>query len=124
MTDAAQYEGALLPGLLDKANTASDVWADTAYRSSITVASHRDLDTLLRGFNQAYNARCQRVLKGWSPEGSCASVSAQPQPAPTQSRSAVRSLHLAQGPSARIPQMDGNWGDPWALFSKRIQSLT
>ena len=99
MTDAAQYEGALLPGLLDKANTASDVWADTAYRSSITVASHRDLDTLLRGFNQAYNARCQRVLKGWSPEGSCASASAQPQPAPTQSRSAVRSLHLAQGPS-------------------------
>ena len=68
MTDAAQYEGALLPGLLDKANTASDVWADTAYRSSITVASHRDLDTLLRGFNQAYNARCQRVLKGRSPE--------------------------------------------------------
>ena len=34
----------------------------------ITVASHRDLDTLLRGFNQAYNARRQRVLKGRSPE--------------------------------------------------------
>ena len=34
----------------------------------ITIASHRDLDTLLRGFNQAYNARRQRVLKGRSPE--------------------------------------------------------
>jgi transposase InsO family protein len=34
----------------------------------ITVASHQDLDTLLRGFNQASNARRQRVLKGRSPE--------------------------------------------------------
>src|SRR5215217_4611423 len=33
----------------------------------ITIHSHRDLDTLLRGFNQAYNARRQRVLKGRSP---------------------------------------------------------
>ena len=33
VTDAACYEGALLPGLLDRSNTASDVWADTAYRS-------------------------------------------------------------------------------------------
>src|SRR3712207_4019828 len=33
VTDAAHYDGALLPELLDKANTASDVWADTAYRS-------------------------------------------------------------------------------------------
>ena len=33
VTDAARYEGALLPGLVDKTNTARDVWADTAYRS-------------------------------------------------------------------------------------------
>lgn len=34
MTDAAAYEGRLLRhGLLDKTNTASQVWADTAYRS-------------------------------------------------------------------------------------------
>ena len=33
MTDAARYDGALLPVLLDKTNTASDVWGDTAYRS-------------------------------------------------------------------------------------------
>ena len=33
-TDAARYEGAVLrDGLLDKTNTASTVWADTAYRS-------------------------------------------------------------------------------------------
>src|SRR5689334_1982911 len=34
----------------------------------ITVASHRDLERLLAGFNQAYNARRQRVLGGSSPE--------------------------------------------------------
>jgi transposase, IS5 family len=33
VTDAARNDGALLPVLLDGANTASDVWADTAYRS-------------------------------------------------------------------------------------------
>ncbi len=33
VTDAAHYDGALLPVLLDKTNTASDVWADTAYPS-------------------------------------------------------------------------------------------
>ena len=32
-TDASRYDGAQLPELLDKANTASGVWADTAYRS-------------------------------------------------------------------------------------------
>ena len=34
----------------------------------ITIYSHRDLETLLKGFNQAYNRRRQRVLKGASPE--------------------------------------------------------
>ena len=33
MTDAARHDGAQLPNLVSKANTASDVWADTAYRS-------------------------------------------------------------------------------------------
>jgi IS5 family transposase len=32
-TDAARHDGAQLPNLISKANTASDVWADTAYRS-------------------------------------------------------------------------------------------
>jgi transposase InsO family protein len=34
----------------------------------ITIDSHRDLETLLKGFNQAYNRRRQRVLKGRSPD--------------------------------------------------------
>jgi transposase InsO family protein len=34
----------------------------------ITIASHRDLERLLAGFNGAYNARRQRVLDGRSPE--------------------------------------------------------
>ncbi|HEX6013780.1 MAG TPA: DDE-type integrase/transposase/recombinase, partial [Geminicoccaceae bacterium] len=34
----------------------------------ITVASHRDLERLLAGFNSAYDARRQRVLGGRSPE--------------------------------------------------------
>ena len=34
----------------------------------VTIYSHRDLEILLRGFNQAYNRRRQRVLKGVSPE--------------------------------------------------------
>ena len=33
----------------------------------ITIYSHTDLEHLLHGFNQAYNARRQRVLKGASP---------------------------------------------------------
>ncbi|MEM6934521.1 MAG: IS5 family transposase [Pseudomonadota bacterium] len=33
VTDAARYDGRELPGLLDRSNTASPVWADTAYRS-------------------------------------------------------------------------------------------
>ncbi|MBO0733335.1 MAG: hypothetical protein J2P49_03275 [Methylocapsa sp.] len=38
-TDAAAYESALLrEGLLDKSNTASDVFADTAYRSAANEA--------------------------------------------------------------------------------------
>ncbi len=34
---------------------------------SINVYSHRALEQLLRGFNQAYNARRQRVLDGRTP---------------------------------------------------------
>jgi transposase, IS5 family len=33
VTDAARHDGALLPDLIDRNNTAGDVWADTAYRS-------------------------------------------------------------------------------------------
>jgi IS5 family transposase len=33
VSDASRHEGATVPGLLDKTNTGSRVWADTAYRS-------------------------------------------------------------------------------------------
>jgi transposase, IS5 family len=33
VTDAARHDGAQMPALVSMANTASDVWADTAYRS-------------------------------------------------------------------------------------------
>ena len=33
VTNAAAHDGARLPDVLDKSNTASQVWADTAYRS-------------------------------------------------------------------------------------------
>ena len=33
MTGAARHDAALLPELIDRNNTAGDVWADTAYRS-------------------------------------------------------------------------------------------
>jgi transposase, IS5 family len=33
VTDAARHDGALLPALIDRTNTASDVWGDTSYRS-------------------------------------------------------------------------------------------
>jgi hypothetical protein len=34
----------------------------------ITLYSHQDLETMLIGFNRAYNERRQRVLKGRSPD--------------------------------------------------------
>jgi IS5 family transposase len=38
VTDAARHDGRQLGRLLDRHNTASDVWADTAYRSAANVA--------------------------------------------------------------------------------------
>ncbi len=38
VTDAARHDGAQLPALISKANTAGDVWADTAYRSKANEA--------------------------------------------------------------------------------------
>ena len=37
-TESAHHDGAQLPGILSKANTASDVWADTPYRSKANKA--------------------------------------------------------------------------------------
>jgi transposase InsO family protein len=45
----------------------------------IVIDSHWELETLLKGFNQAYNRRRQRVLKGRSPdEVVCSRLAAEP----------------------------------------------
>ena len=59
------------PGPTRRARTAwpsASTAGSSARCSGITVASHRDLERLLVGFNSAYNARRQRVLDGRSPE--------------------------------------------------------
>jgi hypothetical protein len=38
VTHAARYDGSQLGAVLDRDNTASDVWADTAYRSVANLA--------------------------------------------------------------------------------------
>jgi transposase, IS5 family len=38
VTNAAAYDGGQLGAVLDRDNTASDVWADTAYRSPANLA--------------------------------------------------------------------------------------
>ncbi len=38
VTHAAAYDGGQLGAVLDRDNTASDVWADTAYRSAANLA--------------------------------------------------------------------------------------
>ena len=38
VTHAAAYDGGQLGAVLDRANTASEVWADTAYRSAVNLA--------------------------------------------------------------------------------------
>ena len=40
-TDASRHDGAVVPALIDKNNTASEVWADTAYRSQANEVSRR-----------------------------------------------------------------------------------
>jgi transposase, IS5 family len=47
-TDAARHDGAQLLRLVLKANTASDVWADTAYRSEADVQHLTDLGFVSR----------------------------------------------------------------------------
>jgi transposase InsO family protein len=72
----------------------------------ITIHSHADLEDLLHGFNQAYNARRQRVLKGASPEEivrqrlkaepSLARPHAHSPPDPSIRSKAMRVIHAAK----------------------------
>jgi transposase, IS5 family len=80
-TAAAAYEGARLrEGLLDKTNTASAVWADTAYRSK---ANEAFLER--NGFSAASIARSRRVGRCLRPCG--APTPSSPKSAPTSSMS-------------------------------------
>ncbi len=45
-THAARHDGAQLPNLVSKANTASAVWADTAYRSKANERPRAPIDEL------------------------------------------------------------------------------
>ena len=68
----------------------------------ITVASHRDLERLLAGFNAAYNARRQRVLGGRSPEEVVRErLGAGREPRQPRLPATARSLRPAQGHAGR-----------------------
>jgi transposase, IS5 family len=61
-TDAAAYEGARLrEGLLDKSNTASSVWADTAYRSAANEAYIRKHGLVTRIHRKKPKGRATRL---------------------------------------------------------------
>jgi hypothetical protein len=65
-SDAAAYEGARLrEGLLDKTNTASAVWADTAYRSKALVLEELNL----REIASTYHGNESRLTGGRGEEG-------------------------------------------------------
>ena len=66
-TDASRHDGALLPELIDTDNTASDVWADTAYRSK---ANERFLaGRLLARRSTARNPRASQCPQVRGPRG-------------------------------------------------------
>ena len=88
VTDAARYDGALLPGLIDPNNTASDVWADTAYRSQA-----------MRSFSPA--AFCARRSTARNPKESRCRAPL-PGPMPESQQYAPRS-------STSLPARRGQW---------------
>jgi hypothetical protein len=55
----------LLPGLIDRNNTASDVWADTAYRSQANEAflAGRALRSERRAGSRVRHYQCERRLR-------------------------------------------------------------
>ena len=60
VTDAARHDGALLPELIDRNNTAGDVWADTAYRSKANEKFLADVCSARRSIARSRRAnRCR-----------------------------------------------------------------
>ena len=61
-THAARHDGAQLPDLIDKQNTASGVWADTAYRSARTKSIWQGMACAARSIARSRRAsRCRRL---------------------------------------------------------------
>ncbi len=71
----------------------------------ITISSYPDLETLLKGFNQAYNMRQQRVLKGASSEQVIRSrLAAEPKLANSRSKPSDPEASLMPCRSSRQPR--------------------
>ena len=70
VTDAAAHDGRQLSQLLDPANTASGVWADTAYRSAANVAllTRRGLVSQFQPRSRAVGG-CHRRSPAATPRG-------------------------------------------------------
>jgi transposase, IS5 family len=89
VTDAARHDGALLPELIDPNNTASDVWADTAYRSQAN-------EKFLAG------VFCARRSTARSPRANQCRA-APPRPMPVNRRCVRRSSMSSPGRKGRWP---------------------
>jgi transposase InsO family protein/transposase-like protein len=83
----------------------------------ITVAGHRDLELLLVGFNQAYNARRQRVLHGRSPGEvvrerlKCCKDLANPDHRAVTGRQAIGTARRIVEAAKEVSQPDRPWAD-------------
>ena len=70
ISDAAAHDGARLAAVLDSQNTASDVWADTAYRSGKNEAMFRLLNENIQniaatlGGDEAFQFICECATQG------------------------------------------------------------
>jgi hypothetical protein len=106
VTDAARYDGALLSELIDRNNTAGDVWADTAYRSK---ANEKFLaDRMLR--SQIHRKKPKSLPRRRPGASRCPAAPPAPMPA---------SPWCARRSSTSSPDRRG----PWACSSAPSVSL-
>ena len=96
VTDAARHDGALLPELIDPNNTASNVWADTAYRSK---ANEKFLaGRLLR--SQIHRKKPKSLPRRRPGASRCRAAPTRPMPANRQ---------YARRSSTSLPARRGQW---------------
>jgi transposase InsO family protein len=83
---------------------------------SITVGNHRDLERLLRGYNQAYNLRRQRVLDGRAPADVAAErlrgrpELANPHWRPTDASALATAMRVVEA-AKEVSQPDNYWSE-------------